>query len=165
MATTLSPVPYPERVLEQSRQAGQPSSGLLRTPWIRWLHAVKTAIDSAAKNVGPVSLTAQAASIAATAIPILTVTTGLFRITHYLRITQAGTVSGEVTLTIRWTDGGVAQSHAFAIVNGNTTATFQTGTLLIHADVSTTITYETTYATAGATSMQHALYIRAEAVP
>lgn len=158
MARQLSPVLIYERVVE-------PGVWLLRRIWIDWLNAAKSAIDNAAQKVGGVDLTAQGAAISATAIPILTVTTGLYRITHYLRITRAATTSSEATLTIAWTDGGVAMSNAFALVNGNTTATFQTGTLLIRADVSTEISYAITYASVGGTSMQFALYVRAEAVP
>jgi hypothetical protein len=50
-------------------------------------------------------------------------------------------------------------------MTGNTTATVQNGSILIHADQSSTVTYATAYASVGATTMTYSLSVRLEQVP
>ena len=44
---------------------------------------------------------------------------------------------GQLIVTIGFTDGGVAQSFSGAAIVGNTTTTFQSGTLVIRIDSAT----------------------------
>lgn len=133
--------------------------------WLRWLTVVLTAISAAAQKVGTVGLTAQGAAIVTTAIPTPRLSAGLYRVTCYARITRAATISSSLTVTISWTDGGIACSQSFAAVAGNTTATSQSGSLLVRVDEATTISYATAYASSGATSMLYQLDVRVELVP
>lgn len=136
-----------------------------RAGWGAWFLAVHNAVDSAALRVGrSVGLTTQSASLAATTL-LPVPATGLYRVTYYARITRAATTSSSLTVTVRWTDGGVAMAQAFPAITGNTTATYQAESLLVQADQGTAITVETTYSSTGATTMQYALSARLEAIP
>jgi len=138
---------------------------LLRNEWVRWLQSVKDAIDASAQQVGPsLALTAQGAALAATAI-LTAPAAGLFRVNYYTRITQAASVSSSLTVTIRWTDGGVACLFTNAAITGNTTGSNQQSDRLVHVDQGTDITIETAYASVGATPMQYALNARVERMP
>lgn len=138
--------------------------GYLGLMWDRWLNALLSAVNRAAQQVAAVGLTAQSASIGATALPIPPTVSGLYRVSYIARITTAASVSSSLTFTLRWTSGGVAQSQSGAAIVGNTTASQQNAILLIDADPGTTITYETTRVSVG-TAMQYALTVRAEGLP
>ena len=134
----------------------------------RWLTALQVAVNRCAAIVssdGTVSLTAQTAAIAATTIPILTVTAGLYRVSYTLRVTTAAGVTSSVQLTIGWTAGTVAQTEVGANVNGNTTASHDEGCFLLRADNATTLTYSTAYASNAANAMNYSLDIRVEQLP
>lgn len=120
----------------------------------------------AALRAWTVSLTAQTAAIAATTIVITTlpaVPSGLFRWTFYARIATPAGTSSSVTVTAFWTDGGVACSHVFAAITGNTTATNASGTTLLRADPDTAIGYSVAYASNPGAAMAYNLDIELEA--
>lgn len=156
----LEPVPTRVPLVDGMRPIAFVSSS-----WSGWLTILRDALNRTAQRVGTVSLTAQGAAIAATAIPAPTLTTARYKLTYYLRVTRAATTSSSITLTIAFTDGGIACSQVFAAVTGNTTATFQTGTMMVLADTATTVNYSTAYASVGGTSMQYLLEISMELVP
>jgi hypothetical protein len=136
-----------------------------RANWGAWFLALHNAVDAAAQRTGhALGLTTQAASLAATTL-VPVPATGLYRITYYARITRAATTSSSLTVTVRWTDGGIAVARSGAAITGNTTATVQADSLLVQADQGTLLTIETTYASVGATTMQYALSARVEAMP
>lgn len=155
----LPPIPWRTSILEvDGKLTG-------RANWGAWFLALHNAVDATAQRIGrAVGLSTQSASLAAaTVVPVPA--TGLYRVTYYARITRAATASSSLTVTVRWTDGGVALSLPGAALTGNTTATFQTVTFLLQADQGTNITVETAYSSTGATTMQYTLSARVEAVP
>lgn len=158
MAAELSPVPFRGAIV-------QPGSWLASLDWQRWFVDLVKWVNQTAKLIGSVALTAQGAAIAATAVPTPTLKTALYRVSYSTRITRAATTSSELTITIRWTSGGVACSQAGTLLNGNLTSTQQSGVLIVHADKDTTIRYEATYVSVGATSMAFRLDIRVEQLP
>lgn len=133
--------------------------------WPQWLTKLVAAVNAAPSEVGTVSLTAQAATIPTTTLPTPVLGAGLYRLTAYLRVTQAATVSSSLTLTLGWTDGAVACTSTQAALIGNTTSTTQATSLVVHADAASLITDQVTYVSVGATPMQYALYVRVEALP
>lgn len=143
----LAPVPF-TNVLMNLR------SRLMEFQWVRWLESLVTAINAAPQAVGTSDLSDQDASVSATAFDTGTLSAGLYRVSYYQRVTQAATSSSSLTTAIGWTDGGVACTQSGAAMTGNTTATTQNGTLVVHVDAGTTVTYALTYSTSGATPMQ-----------
>lgn len=137
----------------------------LSEDWQRWFREVKDAVDAGARGTGtPANLTAQSAAIPATTLLAVTAT-GLYRVSNYLRITRAASGSSSATVTVRYTDGGVACSFAGAAVTGNTTSSVQTSVRLIRADQGTAITIEVAYASVGFPTMTYALDARVESLP
>lgn len=137
---------------------------LINAEWIRWLRELVAAVDASAKNLGTAALTAQAGSIAATPVATQRLNAGTYRVSWYARITQAATVSSSLTVSIRWTDGGILNTLSGVPITGNTTATNQSGEALVNIDDGTTIDYAATYASVGATPMQYALTVVIEKV-
>lgn len=137
----------------------------LALTWIQWFTGVYTALRAATRNIGSVSLEAQAASIAATDIKTPKLPTGLYQVSYAARVTRAATSSSSLEVTIVWTSGGVSCTQTAVALTGNTTSTQQSGFLLIEADEGTPVRYSTTYATSGATSMTYSLAIRLAVAP
>ena len=126
--------------------------------WRRWLSGLTTTVNAKPERHAAVSLTAQGAAIATTALPIGAVTPGRWGIHTHLRVTRAGSVSGEVRLTGTFASGGVTQTEQGTLLNGNLTTTREGRLVLVRPDNATAISYSTTYADGGgAVSMQYAL--------
>lgn len=154
----LPPIPVQQKLLdERDRETMHPR-------WIQWLLNLITVVQNMTAYLGSKSLTAQAASITATAVPVPTLSAGLHRVSYTARITRAATSSSSLTVTLGWTDGGVACSYAGAAMTGNTTATTQSASVLVNVDAATTVTYATTYASSGATTMLYALSVTVESL-
>ena len=151
----LPPFPTRDAVVDPTR--------MLSRVWGYWLTAVRDLLSVAAARVASVRLTAQAAAITTTAA-LAVVTTGLYRVSSVLRITQAATSSSSATVTIGWTDTGVALTQAFAAVTGNTVTTTQSSSVVIAADALTSVTYAVAYANVGATPMQFSVSVLVEEV-
>lgn len=131
--------------------------GRLTPPWLTYLGRLPLTLDSAPVRVGFRALTDQAASIASTNIAPAGLPAGLYRIEFHMRVTVPATVSSTITFAAAWTDGGVAQSYAWAALVGNTTTSAQSAGTLIHIDAGTAVNYTVTYGSVGATAMQYRL--------
>lgn len=126
--------------------------------WLRWLSGLTTTINAKPERHAAVSRTAQGAAIAVTALPIGSVTPGVWAIYTTLRVTRAGSVSGEIRLTITHTEGGVTQTENGTNLTGNSTTTREGRIFIVRPGNATTISYSTTYADGGgAQSMQYSL--------
>ena len=126
--------------------------------WRRWLSGLTTTVNAKPERHAHTSLTAQGAAISTTALPIGSVTPGVWGIYTHLRVTRAGTVSGEVRLTITFTSGGVTQTQQGTLLDGNLTTTREGLLFIVRPDNATVISYSTTFSDGGgAVSMQYAL--------
>lgn len=132
---------------------------------VDWFLEQQTRSEDAAEQLGRVSLSEQAADIAATPVPMPDLTEGRYRVSYYTRVTRAATVSSELIVTIGWTDGAQALTEAGGTLNGNTVTTYEQKTLLLKVDANAAITYEVAYTSAGATAMQFKLEIVVEKLP
>ncbi len=133
--------------------------------WLLYLQdALAARVQQAPAILTSVALTNQSASIGATPIPLRSVSAGLYRVSYYLRITTAAAVSSSATVTLTWTESGVALTLSGAALTTNTTASVQTGTFLIQSDANAPISYAVTYASNVANTMAFRLSITCEAV-
>lgn len=168
LALNNAPIPLSDPIARTRRaQYGNkpdPLEGMVTTPWIDYLSRLVTVISQNPNRVNSVELTAQGASIGATDMSGGALNAGLYRVSYQARITRAGTVSSSLTVALAWTDGGVAVTFSYAAVTGNTTGTTDSNTRLIRIDGASPITYSTTYASVGATTMQHSLDLTLEIV-
>ena len=153
----LSEVPFRVPLLSEA-------GNLLSRFWVRYLQSVVNVVNNAARKLTLVSKTAQTASISTTALETGTLDPGVYRVGYNARITTAAGTSSSLTTTLTWTDGSVTQTQAGAAMTGNTTATQQNNTILIHVDKGTAINYATTYATSGSPAMQYSLNVLAEQI-
>ena len=126
--------------------------------WRRWLSGLTLEVNEKPARKASVALTAQGAAIATTALPIGSVTAGVWSIYTTLRVTRAGSVSSAVRLTITWTEGGITQTQQGTDLTGNLTTTREGVLFIVRPDASTAISYSTTYADGGgAVAMLYAL--------
>lgn len=156
----LPQLPYRNSLLTET----DPNPNWVSRVWQVWFRSLIDAVNAATLGVATVTLAAQSASISTTDALPDTGASGLFRVSWFLRVTQAATTSSSVAVTVGWTDGSVALTSSGAALTGNTTSTYQTGSLLVQADAATALTYSTTYSSTGATAMQYGLSLTAERV-
>lgn len=83
---------------------------------------------------------------------------GLFKLTYYVLVTRAATTSSSVTVSFGWTDDSGAQTNTTASPT-NTLGNFVQGDVTVELAAGQNLTFSTTFASSGATSMQHSLYI------
>lgn len=160
-------MPQEPRVLERA-PIQSPVAGALTLflNWQQWFNELVQRVNLKPTRIGaPVELSAQGASIGATAYPAFTLSAGLYRVSYTARVTQAATTSSSLTVTIGWTEGGVSLTQAGAAMTGNTTGTQQNGTIVLRLDQAATITYATTFASVGGTPMRYRLDVLVEALP
>ena len=132
--------------------------------WTQFLRTLVLKANRAPFRMGSqVRLTGQAAALTATALPTGTLDhTGVYRVSYHARVTQAATTSSSLTVTVGYTDGGVAVTRASAALTGNTTASATGADVVVRADTNTTLTYATSYSSSGGTPMQYALDVSVE---
>ena len=155
--------PTPAIVVEQDVTNGR-ISGRLTFLMRYWLLSLADRINATPEILASVKASTQAASISATSFSILSVSPGLYRLSMSARISRAATTSSSLIVTFGWTSGGVSCTTASPAMTGNTTATVSSLTVLARVDEATAITYATTYASAGGTTMQYSLDVSCELV-
>lgn len=132
--------------------------------FIDWVTSLTGDVDASPARLGTVAIETQSASVGSTAIPLGALSGGYYRVTTFARITRAATSSSSLTVTIGFTSGGVSCTFSTTALTGNTTATVQSHTWLLLVDASTPVTYSTTYASSGATTMEYQLAVIIEQV-
>jgi hypothetical protein len=127
-----------------------------------WLLSLVDRVNATPHLLDTVQASTQAASISATNFAILSVSPGVYRLSMGARISRAATTSSSLIVTFGWTSGGVSCTTSSTAMTGNTTATVGSLTVLVRVDEATAITYATTYASAGGTTMQYSLDVSCE---
>lgn len=155
---SLAPVPG---VIVETPVVNKSITGHVTQAMRYWLLSLIDRINAGPQTVSSVSLTTQAASITTTAMPILVVLPGVYRLSMTTQVTQAATTSSSLIVTFGWTSG-VACTLSSAAMTGNTLATTTSLSAIIRVSNATTITYATTYASVGATTMQYQLDVVCE---
>lgn len=145
----IEPVPLRDDVVDPPMTG---KSSKLSRVWERWMAWLEQAMRDVDRTVGRVKTRSEGAAITTTAVPTPVLATGLYVVRYAIRVARAATSSSSLTVTVGWTDGGVACSQAGAALTGNTTATQQNGAPVVRVDAGTTITYAVAYASVGATS-------------
>jgi hypothetical protein len=154
----------PRRREQFGRGQADPLEGTMSDPWVDYMSRMASTIQQAATRIRSANLLDQGASIAATDISGTALKEGLYRFSFHARVTVAAGISSELTVTLSWTDGGVAQSEASKPQAGNTTDSRIHGDILIHIDAGSPVRYETTYVSAGPPEMEYRLDVILEVV-
>lgn len=129
--------------------------GYLADRWAEWFARLVTTLASIPNVVNGTTLEAQAASIPATDFSGAFIPAGVYRASYRIRVSRAAGTSSTLTVTLAWTGGGVAQSFIGAALTGNTTASYQQGTVTLRSDVGALVTFAVTYGSVGAPTMQY----------
>lgn len=116
--------------------------------WQRWLSSLVVAVNACPSIIGSVGVSSATAAVVTTAIPAPAISAGLYRLTYATRKTVVGATS-IVTVTLGWTDAGVACTKTFAAFTTNAVNVTDSGTWMINADANTTITYAIAYGSTG----------------
>jgi hypothetical protein len=166
MATPIPIAPVKASLIEvNKRDPARRFPFFISTEWSNWLQqSLVPRAEGSAQVSAVVVLTGQAASIGTTPVPMTAIQPGLYRVSWYLRVTQAATTSSSIQVTLGWTDGAVNCSRSGAAETGNTTSTTQSGEAFIRIDGVTPINYSTTYASVGGTPMKYRLDLVVELV-
>lgn len=165
MATAVIPIPIKDAIARprgQKYRTGEkdPNEGLITDPWIKYFSSIGLEVSTSAQRLVSTTLTEQAASISPTSLNIGTTASGLFLVLCRARITRAATTNSSLTVTIGWTESGLTPTDTpFPAITGNTTTSNDGGLVFCLIDSASPITYSTTYASTGATSMQYTLTI------
>ena len=112
--------------------------------------------------------TAQAANIALTNL-IASPTSGRYRISAYIIVTQAATTSSTLpSISLQWNDADNGQAQTFALTptdTGNLLTTSHFNDVFLSVGASSPLTFSTSgYTSVGATPMQFAIHITVEAL-
>jgi hypothetical protein len=150
--------------LDETRRDRRDPFYVART-WLLWLQdALVTRVQAAPELRTAVTLTAQNAAIGATPIPLASVTAGRYRISFYVRITTADAVSSSLTVTLGWTDSGIACTQSGAALTGNAVTTTQSGSIVVQSDANAPLTYSVAYTSNTPGTMQYRLSVVCESL-
>lgn len=164
MATAVVPIPVQDPIATprnwvqypNPRGEADPNEGRMPLSWIQYFTSLVLASSLSPQRLVTETLTQQDASIGATSLNIGTTASGLFLVTARARISRAATTSSSLAVSIGWTEAGLSPTSApFSAITGNTTTSTASGSVLVLIDAASPITYTTTYASVGATTMQY----------
>lgn len=136
MASTLAPIPEGTQIVDKA--------GAITIFFrLRWDDLIQAA--GLTPTVARVALTGQTAAIVTTAA-FTTLAAGSYEISYYLRKTVADGVNSSATVTVGWTESGIALSESAAALVTDTTSAQQSGIKTVDCDAATDITYAVAYA-------------------
>jgi hypothetical protein len=143
------------------------ATGQLTTSARDWLLAVITDLNQASLRKQIAAQENQAAAISSTPIDLGDVVPGgYYRVSVYLRLTQAASSNSSVTPTVSWVENGQARSVSGTAYTGNALAgAAQPFAPVIKIDANTDISYSVAYASVGATPMRFSADVIVERLP
>ena len=131
-------------------------------------NSIATVSNGVPAEYATVDLLTQSASIGtATLYAVPASGAGMYRISYYLKVTQAATTSSSVQITFTYTDRDDSTVLSFlsaSPLNATDETGVVSGQMIVDAKLSTNIQYATTYASVGGTSMQYKLRLKVEAL-
>lgn len=157
MSEVSAPPPEGSRVIDDR--------ALITRDWLDWYIDILGRIDGAIRKLNTISLDDQAASIGSTSLPSASVDAGLYRVTYYIRVTQAASVSSSIAITLNWQDNTINCSITSPALTGNVVTAVMTDSALLQVDRAAALTFATTYGTVGAIPMKYKVRILLEKVP
>ena len=162
---TVAPLPLYSSILQLDEKCKPlPRWTLSKDYAISFQQSLVPPVQASGTLLTPITLTGQAASIPLTPMPLPSLAPGPYRVSTYARVTVADAVSSSLTVTLGWTETGLALTHSFAAMTGNTTATVDSQTWLIEIDQASPISYATTYASGTPGAMHYRLTLIVEAL-
>ncbi len=131
------------------------------TQHLKFITQLQTDSADNVKSVGPVDLKGLTAS--QTAVNLYQTSSSGARpylVTYYLVRTRAATTSSSLTVSVAFNDGVTNQTNTSSADTTNTLGHQFSGSFVVYAAASTSITYTITYASVGGTTMQYSAFLR-----
>lgn len=138
--------------------------GSLNTDWLNWFFSLAGRVDASPQALSPIHLVNQQAAIVARPFTLGVVGAAVYRVTWYVRVTQAASVSSALQVRVDFTDGGVPCFNQGDPVVGNTTASGESNECYVRADAVTAVTFSMSYASVGGVPMQFRLDMAIEKI-
>jgi hypothetical protein len=150
-------------LLDLLLSGNQPLVNLALNGLISKYNGIPTVANGVPSILAAYDATAQSASIAPVTLFTPTVA-GMYKVTTYIVVTQAGTASSSILATIGYTDNdsSVVESSTASAYTGNTVGGLFILTSNCYCQAGAEITLATTYASSGATAMNYAIHARME---
>ena len=136
----------------------------ISSDYYQWLFLLQNQTQKGRQLVGSKALTNQAASIVTAPLALPSLATGYYSLSYYARITTPDPVSSSLSVTLGWTESAISLSLNGAPINGNTTATVQSGSVIVLVDGGSPITYATAYSSNTAGAMHYRLSVLVESL-
>lgn len=114
-------------------------------------------------TVAALVASAQSAAVVTTSA-FLTKARGRYRVSYYLRKTLADGVASSLTVTVGWTEGGVAQSQTFAALVLDSVLAEQDRVITLRVDAQVDITVAIAYASTTPNRMTYVYDVTVEAL-
>jgi len=133
--------------------------------WLLALSESQNVVNTSPLRKAHISLQSQTASIGTTALPLLTVAPGIWRISIMARIRVPSGGTSSLIVTLLWTCRTVGQSESTTALTANTTTTRtdpSEATLILRSDANQPISYAATYSSTGSPAMSFDLDVTAE---
>jgi hypothetical protein len=158
MAVTQKP-PIPRAFIATATTNDVGEKGLTPTePWSRFFRDLRTDLDNTPRILPNASVSESDLNATVAATTLLTPEQdGLYLFQFYMAVMTADGVSSSVTPLLDWTQG-LAKSHTFTAMTGNTTTTNWSEDYMIYADAGAPIRYTLTYASNTPAAMHFAFY-------
>jgi hypothetical protein len=137
------------------------TSLLFTQPLVDWLLRLVRHLPATQRFVGTSPYTA--AIPATSLVPQQRGVVAFLRVNYLLTVTRPASGSGQVVLTLRWTDT-TAQLAQSTVLHGTVGNVFDLRSVLIHADCNQPIMYDVAYTSSGTTPLQYTLDLVVEQV-
>src|SRR4051812_43985035 len=138
--------------------------------WFVWLtqSLIPRIVQSVAVLLGPATqggrLTNQNQSLGVSSLATGKLAAGTYRVTYYARKTFADGVASSLTVTLGWTENGLALSLSGAPMVADTVSSPQNGSITVTIDGNSALTYSTAYASTTPNRMRYKVEFTVEAL-
>ena len=112
-----------------------------------WLLALVQRASTVAQAVATLALTGKSSALGLTSL--VTVATGVYRVSYRLRVSTPASTSSSLSLSVVTTEGGVVCTQTSAALASNVANVPLSGVFVVHADPSTPIQVSAAYTSVG----------------
>lgn len=150
-----APIPLEDPIAQPKRASfgknPDPSEGRCTRSWIDWFTSLTNTVSASSTRVASVDIQ-DSVSLGATDITDGNIAAGVYRFSYYSSITVAGGTPGALTVTLDWTEEGLARSFTgTGIADVTDTSLSESNTQLIKVDGASPVRYSLTVPLLGPT--------------
>ena len=132
-------------------------NGLVSDRWRIWLRNLRSDVNLSTNRLAAVILDGQTASLALTPFDTDTLPEGQYRVSWFIHITTAGSVSSSLAVSVSVTHKTFVCSRTSTALTTNLTSSIDQNDWTFSIDPGSPISYSTTYAANAANSMAYSI--------